>query len=376
MAKKGTRFVETVDGHLSKKILNLTGIFFNRFGGKLIQAKAMKIRSYSSLKEKVLCINFYIEFDSACLFSKGSFTKEVYPRYRKIRSEWYAFLRNNDIKLFESVVVGFVPILKARRLNNNLILKKAELTPLGSSIVKIGKTTPKYLCAIAKKFSAKFALMTPSGAYIGPEGGMLMTLQAIKNLKFKINSFIDLAAGTGELSAYMLKNFFLDSLVVNELSKSITLQIKTYLNSVIKITSYKPKITYNFLNCIDYNFLNHADLISLGVFYGAQPDFFKKNGFKISMSLGENGILLLQSSMPETLFNLHIIENDYKCLNKWPWFDKAFSLSNYFPFHRTLFVDNQFITLASRSRFAINSILNELVRKGAVPYSDLCWKII
>ena len=116
-------------------------------------------------------------------------------------------------------------------------------------------------------------------------------------------------------------------------------------------------------------FPSKVNLISVGVFYGIQPSFIKYKGFEIAKSLGKKGLLLIQSSMPETLFSQHILMGDVDGVNKWPWYSKKFILSNYFSCVESFFIDNQFITLASQSHDLVNKILIKL-RKRTIPYTN------
>ena len=102
--------------------------------------------------------------------------------------------------------------------------------------------------------------------------------------------------------------------------------------------------------------------------YGAQPPFIKYKGPELKKSLGKNGILLIQSSMPEALFNQHILMGDMRSLKRWPWYYQEFVLSKFFSCVKVFFIDNQFITLASQSYVSINRIIKKLGRE-AIPYS-------
>lgn len=352
-----------------KKTEEITRNFFNCIGGRLLFSRCVKIKTYSSLDYEIPCINFYVVFNNKYLFGNGDFSKEVYPRYRKMRSDWRHAIEKSKIKLYSDLAIGFVPLLEKDQVKKSLeydIYDKYRIKPRGVKVININEIKSDYYKKLIKKFKVKFALREGSGMLIGPEGGMLNVLKTICNLK-KINSFVDIGAGTGELSSYILRNSNPNKIVVNEISLNLRSHLREYLKNNKR--QNKNKIVFDFRDCKKIKLPKEVDLISIGVFYGVQPAFLKSKGKEIVKCLGKKGILVIQSAMPETLFNQHILLGDEAGIMNWPWYSKKFILSNYFSCTEVFFIDNQFITLASQSRDLINKVMKNL-RKNIVSYED------
>jgi len=327
--------------------------FFKNIGGKLLYVKNSYIRTYSSPDKAILCSNFYIGFNNPYLLGSGDYSREVYPRYRKLRSDWRRFLAESNMQIFKNIVPGFVPLLINKGKEKRKPYPK-EVSPSPKYIIPIEEIKLKYYKKLKKEFGVRFALKEEKGMLIGPEGGMLKGIDRIGKLLHKIKYFIDIGAGTGELSAYVIKKYGGENIIVNESSPYLREHLKKYLKEISE--RYKAKINFQFFDCQKMHFPPKADLISIGIFYGAQPSFIKKRGKEIAKILGNKGILIIQSSMPETIFNHHVLMGDEEDLKQWPWYSKDLTLPYYFPYHSTHYLDNEFITFASYSFETINKI--------------------
>lgn len=351
------------------KAEKVTKEFFESIGGRLLSSNCVKIQTYSSQNSKVSCLNYYIMFSNKDLFGKGNFSDEIYPRYRKMRNDWRNALKKSGIKLYTDIAVGFVPLLN---LNNakkvkNFKYKKENKKPLGTKILDISKIHVDYYKEMVEKFDVAFALKESGGMFIGPERGMLYVLEAVSNVLGGIDCFVDVGSGTGEMSAYILKNHDPEEIVINELSKNLRIHLKKYLKKIAK--KNKAKMIFSFEDCQKMKFPSKVDLMSVGVFYGVQPSFIKYKGSEVARSLGKKGLLLIQSSMPETLFSQHILMGDARGINTWPWYSEKFILSKYFSCVEAFFIDNQIITLASQSRDLVNKVIVKLGKK-VIPYHN------
>ena len=342
--------------------------FFGKIGGKLSFLQCAKTETYSSEDLKIPCVNYYISFNNPDLFGRGDFSQEVYPRYRKMRSDWKSALNKAGIKIYSDLAAGFVPLLgQSAGQGAGFIYPKEEREPLGLEIVDINKVGSPYYGRLAAEYGAKFALREGGGMLVGPEGGMLRVIKTIGDFLGKINSFADIGAGTGELSAFVAKNYQPQNITVNESSPNLEAHLRRYLKEARNWD--KTKIDFVFGDCRQMDIPAQADLISVGVFYGYQPSLFEKKGLAIKKSLGENGLLLVQSSMPETLFNQHLLLGDEAGIKYWPWYSEKFNLPYYFNCVESFFIENEFIILASQSKELVRKITGGL-KDGIVSYSN------
>lgn len=345
------------------KVRKITEDFFAGINGKLLSYKYFKIKTYSSQNIKISCLNYYIGFANKNLFGLGDFSEEIYPRYRKMRSDWRGIIKQSGVDM-SRIAVGFVPLLiSAKKVNfDTFKYKKESKKPVGEKVIKINSTSPAYYQKMAEKFGVKFTLKEANGLFIGPERGMMEVIEVISKILKKIDCFVDVGAGSGEISAYILKNSDPKKIVVNEISCNLKKHLKEYLKSS------HTKIVFNFKDCQKIKIPQQVNLMSVGVFYGSQPSFIESRGGDIVKSLGQEGILLIQSSMPETLFSQHILIGDLDSIKKWPWYSKKFILSNNFSYVESFFIDNQFVTIASQSNGLIEKIMKKLSKK-IIPYN-------
>ncbi|MFZ4632450.1 MAG: hypothetical protein ACOYL8_04630 [Patescibacteria group bacterium] len=340
------------------KLLNeKTEVFFKKIGGKIIKIDVFNLTTFSSPDKKIPCFNYYIEFNSSNIFGSGSFSNNVYPRYRKMRTDWKKFLSESEIKNFNKIAFGFIPCL-SNKITTYEAKYKLEKMILKNKIDSINKLSSEYFKKLKKTYDLRFCLKEKDGFLIGPEGGLLAAVDAAGKYFNSINNFVDIGAGTGELSAYIIKKYRVNKVIINEASYDLKDHLKSYLGEVSKIR--KVDINFQFKDCRKIVLPKSSNIISLGVFYGFQPSFIKERGAEIKKILGENGVLIIQSAMPEAQFSYQVLMGRIAGLKKWPWYSNHVRIPSYFKYSRTFYIDNQFITLASQSRSTIGGILSNI----------------
>lgn len=326
------------------------------------------VKTYASLSRPILCVNFYIVFNNRNILGSGTYSTHVYPRYRKMRQSWRSALSGRTIRPSFDSLYGFVPLLDGQATAGEPY-PKADGHPMGSEVTSIIPSSPKYLLQMKRRFGVQYALKETGGMYVGPEGGMLEVLRALRQTKTEISSFVDVAAGTGELSAYVMRTSNPRELVVNEISPHIADHLRSYLSDTARMQNPKTRLTFSSVDCLEMIIPAKVDIMTVGVFYGSQPTLIKNRGHEIVSSLGRNGLFILQSAMPEALFNLHLLERDERLLENWPWYDQLFAISEHFKHHSSFFIDNQFITIASQSTVEIRKVLRRL-HSRITPYES------
>lgn len=341
--------------------------FFRRLGGSVSSILAATTTTYAVPDRAILCLNYYISFANASLFGEGDYAGEVYPRYRQMRSDWKRFLCDSGIDIANEVAIGFVPLLGDTQ-DTGTPYPKASETPLGIRIAPISEADPSYYQRMRDDLGVRYCLMEQGGVRVGPEEGMLLSLAALAKSLGCIDKLVDIAAGTGELSAYALRRCGTQRVTVNEFSPYLSEHLQRYIGRVAEENG--AIAGFQFVDCREMILPDAADVISVGVFYGVQPSLMLEQGKQIVKTLGEEGILVVQSSMPETLFNHHMLLGDEPRLISWPWYSGEMTLPHYFSSCSTIHLANQFITFASQSPKTIDGVLNMLQRR-AVPFKDV-----
>ncbi len=335
----------------------LTDIFFKKIGGEIMRISVHNLTTFSSPDKVIPCLNFYIKFNSSTIFGRADFSNKVYPRYRKIRSDWKKFLSKSGIKNFDKIAFGFIPCLLDKEIGCGKPYELEKMT-LSNEVVTIEGLNSQYFKRLKKKYDLWFCLKEKGGLLIGPEGGLLAVLDAAGKYFKSINNFIDIGSGTGELSAHIIKNYHVNKVIVNEASVTLESHLKGYLGELSKKNNVS--INFQFKDCRKMLLPKSSNIVSLGVFYGFQPSFIKERGIEIKKILGKKGILIIQSAMPEAQFNYEVLIGKNEDIKNWPWYSKYMSISHYFKYYKTFYIDNQFITISSQSKATIRNILSNI----------------
>jgi hypothetical protein len=165
----------------------------------------------------------------------------------------------------------------------------------------------------------------------------------------------------GENIRYIINKTSNCNVIINEKSEVL----KTHLeNNVLSIDKQRVSLSMGDSDSIDYK---KSDLIISGVFYGEFLRTIKNKGKEISDSLGKDGLLLVQSGMPENLFALSIMDSTiFPDIQRWDWYSNDLSLDHYFKNVSSFHLNGEIITLASNNLNKINEIkldLNDKIKK-------------
>lgn len=348
--------------------IQISSDFFQQRGGSLKGIYHTKRRNIEimELSEKddvdVCCLE--IEFDNSNLFGNNTYL-EAYRGYRQMRNDWWDCLQKMGFEQWgkHTKVIGhFVPLL-ASKCTKEKPYPIQETTSYGEILTKYDESTTnnEYYKDVHDKFGLNWLLQDGNKIVIGPDIGLFYGMVAYTRLYGTINNFMDVGTGTAELSAYLIKNQLVSKITVSEISNHLKDHIQSYLLDVNKIN--KVEIDYQFVDALEMEIPNNIDLLSLGIYYGAQPDFFKIHGEKISRSLSENGAVIIQSGMLEGKFNLSSIMGDNEELLQWEWYNKENTLPEYFTHITSIFVAHEVLTIASNNESTVNMLKEKLIQE-------------
>lgn len=310
----------------------------------------------------VFCLE--VEFDNSNLFGTGTYL-EAYKGYRQMRNDWWDYLTQRGFEQWSrntKVIGHFVPLLSSMSSKSDKYHVQ-ESTSYGQILTKYDEAAinNKYYKYIHDKYGLNWLLQDGNKIVIGPDIGLFYGVLSYVKLYGTIDKFLDVGTGTAELSAYLIKNKLVNNITVNEISDQLKCHIQTYLGEVNK--SNHVAIDYQFIDALKMNIPGTFDLLSLGIYYGAQPDFFKNHGQKISKSLSQNGVVIIQSGMLEGKFNLASILGDNKALYSWEWYNKENTLPEYFTDIESIFVADEIITIASNSESTVRKLKDILINE-------------
>lgn len=347
------------------EFIEVTKVFFKECGGiitSLYYTKRKNIEIMEVIDQNdvdVYC--FEVEFRNANIFGNSDYI-EAYRRYRQMRTDWWSFLQKKGFEQWTektSIIGHFVPLLaESTEMAEPYLLQNN--TSYGQKLTRYDQvsTNNEYYISINEKYGLKWLLQDGNGIVIGPDMGLFFGVMAYTKTFGKVGEFLDIGTGTGELSTYLIKNRLVDKITANEISDCLKTHIVEYLEEINKDGSVS--IDYQFCDALDMVLPDKMDLLSIGIYYGAQPDFFKKHGKMIKRSLSKTGAVIIQSGMLEGKFNVSSIVGDDERLYKWNWYDKANTLTEYFPCITSVFVADEIITIAAHTNETIEKLKNTL----------------
>jgi len=349
-----------------KKFIEISKDFFQQKGGSLKNIYHTKRKNIEVIEVSdedvidVFCLE--VEFNNSNLFGTSTYL-EAYKRYRQMRNDWWDYLQENGFEQWSKntkIIGHFVPVLSFKSIISDPYPVQ-ESTSYGQILTRYTEsaTNNEYYKYIHNTYGLEWLLQDGNKIVIGPDIGLFYGMLAYTKLYGTINKFLDVGTGTGELSAYLIKNNLVKSITANEISDHLKSHIQTYLGEVNKTN--QVNIEYQFGDALIMNIPETFDLLSLGIYYGAQPDFFKNHGQKIRKSLSENGAVIIQSGMLEGKFNLSSILGDNEDLYNWEWYNKENTLSEYFTNIESIFVAHEIITMASNSKDTIRKLKEILI---------------
>jgi hypothetical protein len=305
------------------------------------------------------CITVYAEFVNSAIFgSRGPFLSEVYPRYRFLRRRLTEFLVDEELLLKgpdSTLTVSVVPTASTdSKLGPTLPLDTSSSR--GALILPIDELTKRsrYYLQLANLYDIEYCLLTNKKTVVGPDAGILTTAcvaaQTFKN-KIRVIEF-GTGAGTTPLILSRLKK--LGAYMGNDFSPEVV----DFFNMTIRpgLTRAGIDCRLHHGSCFELTIEDPVDLIIVGVFYQAQPDFVKFKGRAVSAALGENGVLIIQSGKPENPFVTNLLTEDPDRHAAWPWYGEEYYLNHYFRYVAKTDVHDETMLIASNNSARIEHI--------------------
>lgn len=313
------------------------------------------INCYSANCENINVVTFILESKNINLLGE---TDSFYSKYRTLRSEFREAIGLSNECQFERICPGIIIIPSEHTFKGSSIKKKRE-TPFGFKIENINSKSPRWLEKMRKKYGIKYVLKTKENYIIGPEEAFF---SLAKNLlrKKEAKIYTEIGAGSGELSHYILENREDVILNINEASPHLKNHLKKYF------IKYGDRINY-LLKDIKKIDIPKSDVIFCGIFYGELPSLIKEKGKKIIDALGDKGLLVIQSAMPENLFALIILNPSLlQEIKKWRWYDDKYDLTKKFKYIKTIYLKGEIFILASQNKEIIKDALKNLNAKDFI----------
>ncbi|HKS26988.1 MAG TPA: class I SAM-dependent methyltransferase [Pyrinomonadaceae bacterium] len=338
-----------------KEFLSVSKDFFQSAGGSLLRAfhgtrRNIEILDASSHTEVDVCC-LEVEFEERNRFGEADYL-DAYERYRQMRSDWWAYLESNKFRQWDastSIISHFIPYLGSASARTGTPYNRESTKFFGQVLIPYERVEhlSSYYDEIHERYGVRWLLQDGRGITIGPDVGLLFGLIAALKDSKGIDTFIDLGAGTGELSAYLINKGLAKNIYINEVSQHLREHLHSYLEELSR--GKEVSIDYQFTDASEFVLPERADVVSMGIYYGAQPFFLERHGQRLREALGPEGLLMIQSGMLENRFNISSVTGDDERLLDWPWYNERCCLKTYFSEIESVFVADEIITLACNS---------------------------
>ena len=319
---------------------------------------------------EVCCLE--VEFGEHNKFGDADYL-DAYERYRQMRSDWWAYLASNELPQCHAstaIISHFIPYLSKHSTHEGTAYTPESTQYFGQVLIPYERVENlnSYYDEIHRRYGVRWVLQDGRGITIGPDVGLLFALHAALKDSPRIDTFVDLGAGTGELSAFLINKGLAENININEYSPHLREHLQTYLEQIRG--GKDVNIEYQFTDASEFVLPHKAELVSMGIYYGAQPFFLERHGKSLRTALGEDGLLIIQSGMLENRFNISSITGDDERLFDWCWYNEKCCLKTYFSEIASIFLADEIITLAckSKERMAqIKKVLEEDFKAVAPP---------
>jgi len=321
-----------------------------------------KLKCYSANQKEADILIFILKTSSPLLLGEGNY---FYGKYRILRYEFRKLFSLIKECEFKNICPGILIYPDESSSNERIMIKNSnDKTPLGIKVEKIKNNSEGWLLKVRNRYGTQHLLKTKEGYIIGPEESLLLITETYLRL-FTPKKVLEMGAGTGEVSAFILKNAKNSKAYVNEKSPYLKEHLKNYLSKIFK---KRVKIIFGDIQKIK---IPKVDLIISGIFYGELPKLMKNKGEQIKNALGKKGLFIIQSGMLENMFALTIIDPSiFPKILGWKWYNHKYDLRNYFNYVFSFFLEGELITLASQDKKIIKKIRKDLNKK-IVPLKSL-----
>jgi hypothetical protein len=296
------------------------------------------------------CVTVHAEFaNSGILGSSGSFLTEVYPRYRFLRRRLSAFLADEGLLVNvprSTLAVSLVPTAAHDSRLGEALPQDPE-SSRGASILPIGKLTRQstYYRQLANQYKIEHCLLTNKNTVVGPDAGILTTVCTAAQTFDGPIRVIEFGTGAGTTPLTLSSLDKLGSYLGNDFSPEVIEFFDTTVRPRLVGAGIDCQLAAG--SCFELDISTPADLIVVGVFYQAQPDLLKLKGRAIGAALAGDGVLIIQSSKPESPFVTELLMDDPARHAAWPWYAREFSLREYFRHTAKVDVHDETMLIAS-----------------------------
>lgn len=311
---------------------------------------------------RLICITVHIIVNNKIFDNGNNFLLDIFPKYRFLCNLLTEYLNKKGFEvnsLNSNISISIIPYPNPL-LKNKIIKNKLDRPSKGKFIFPIDEIakTNRYYKGISKKYRIEFGVLSSNDTIIGPDLGIIETSHLVAETfptKIKV---VEIGSGAGSTPLSLLPLGKISYYFGNDYSPEME---KFFFETVHpKLLNSGISVKYVNCHCINLDIPIKADLFILGVYYEAQLDFIKKNGHGIVKSLGNSGVLIIQSGKPENAFITQLLYGENSNQKYWPWFKDEYKIINYFKYISEFIVCDETMLICTNNFVKFIDILKRM----------------
>ena len=332
------------------------GSFFSRYDARALGIEEQMRDNFERFPApgdgRVRGITIHVLFHNIGIFGrKGDYLSDIHPRIAFLNSKLADYLGAKGMTISGKRAQLACAIMPYPDLNGVLgqSLPLSTRKSRGQIVIPARKLRQSpYYARLMEKYGDFVGIVTNNGTLIGPDGGLIAAACGVARVFQRGIRVLEFGSGGGSTALALMRKGHLASYGGNDFSKEMV----DYFESNVTPQLAKRGIPSSmfFGSCFDMPVRGPIDLISIGVYYQAQPSLFVERGRELSRALGATGVIIAQTGMIEDRFITHMLRNAIPKDSTWPWQNKKCRIKRYFRYIDEYILEQEIILIATNNR--------------------------
>lgn len=299
------------------------------------------------------CFTIHVVFHNTGIFGKsGDFLYEVFPRFTFLHSQLADYLSKRGTVVTgknAQLAVAIMPYADPHgSVNQSLPLSTRQSRAQTIIPSNILARKNRYYASLMKRYGPFVGIGTNNGTVIGPDGGLIATACKVAATFPNKIRVLEFGSGGGSTALALARENKLALYIGNDFSKEMVEYFDRKVTSQLKDRGIQSSIFFG--SCFEMPLRTKVDLISVGVYYQAQPSLFEKRARELVHCLNTSGVLIAQTGMIEDQFITRLLRDTIPNSNDWPWYNEKYSLNRYFRYVAEYIMEQEIILIATNNR--------------------------
>lgn len=341
-----------------------SGDFFGPLGGSVLDVHYEPLEPEQDTLDAEVGATVSVAFDNAGLFgdADADIYDEVYPRYRDLRNEWWAALRERADELSSPLRPYLLPV-PTERAAHGLALPLRRPSVGDVSVVPLDSVPrSSYLDRVRREYGLDYGIRGASGRLFDLAEGLLLAVRSAADAVTDLSSVVDLGAGTGAATNLVLRRTKPKRVLVQDDRTAVGDHLAENLWPSAREQGAGVDVVVGDARTL--SFVEPIDLLVISLPFAQQPSLLAHRGAELREALGAGGVLVSASSMVGMRFYQALIAGDDPRLRAWPWYAATPSLRTLFAGVGTVRVRNLLVTVASNSSGRVDAVVAGMVGRG------------